>query len=118
MIDEPIDFSPLDPRREPERFEQLVRSITLAAAAALGAPAMRRRGVMEQIAAWRTPMLAAAAVVTVASVLALVQSAAAAPPRTPFIAEAVGVPTTVAQWMRSSELPSAGDLLEAFGEQQ
>jgi hypothetical protein len=116
-IETPIDFTALDPTRDRERFEQIVRSITVQAAEVLIVRPLRRLGVMEQIAAWRTPTLAAAAVVAAASILTFAWVGPAQPAtvaRTPQIAEAVGVPATVAQWMRSGELPTAGDLLVTF----
>jgi hypothetical protein len=119
MSDDPIDLSPLDPASDPERFERLIGAIRAQVAPVLAMSA-RRRGVIEQIAAWRTPMLVAAAVVVAASAVLLVGARGAAAVVSggggPHLAEAVGVPAPVAEWMRRGELPTSAELLDAFGE--
>ncbi len=116
MNDDPIDLSPLDPASDPERLERLIGAIRVQVAPVLALVAARR-GVMEQIAAWRTPMLVAAAVVVAVSavLLAGVRRAGAAATGTPHLAEAVGVPAPVAEWLRRGELPTSAELLDAFG---
>ena len=115
MHDERIDFTPLDPRGQPERFERNVGAITAAASAEL---AMRRArsSVFWQLAHWRRPLLAAAAIATLISVgtLAMYQRPASLAEEQQGVAEALGVPETIATWVRSGETPSTAELLVAL----
>jgi hypothetical protein len=116
--DRPFDFSPVDPTADPERFDQLVESIIARAAEELAARRMRTNPVL-QIAAWRRPMLAAAAVVAVlaGTVLTRVRVPdAVTTAETDGIAEAVGVPVELAQWLWDGTVPSTADLFGVFEE--
>jgi hypothetical protein len=116
--DRPIDFSPVDPTADPEQFEQLVESIIARAADELAARRLRSNPVL-QIAAWRRPMLAAAAVVAVVAGTVLAQMRVpytAAMDETDGIAEAVGVPVELAQWLWDGTVPSTADLFGVFEE--
>jgi hypothetical protein len=116
--DSSIDFSPLDPRNDPERFETLVRSISARASEVIKMRRLRR-GVMAQIASWRAPTLAAAGLVVAISIFALVHTqGAAATSHNTQVAEAVGVPGSIAPLLRGNDLPTTSDLLEFFGGQQ
>lgn len=112
MSEERIDFSPLDPTRDPERFEEVVSAISLRAAAELAA---RRAGagVFEQISRWWRPMLAAAAVTGIISIGTLTQIDASEAQTTndPSFSMALGVPEQLAQWVESDELPTTAELL-------
>jgi len=57
MNDDRIDFSPIDPSRDRERWKRTIESIAARAAAAPGAP----RPLSAQLAAWTGPALALAA---------------------------------------------------------
>lgn len=111
MTDDRIDFGPIDPRQDPERFERIVGSIMERAASELSA---RRagRGVLEAISLWWKPTLAAAAL---AGLLYLGVAAGLRPEEEVGgqvgIAEAIGMPTTVADWVRSDEPPTTEELL-------
>jgi hypothetical protein len=112
MTDNRIDFSALDPLQEKERFERKVRSITAAAGPELAAR-RARASVFGQVAGWWRPLLAAAAITGIVSIAALAQSEGTAGQSEAEIgvAEAIGMPQQIAQWMRSDELPTAAELL-------
>lgn len=115
-LDRPIDLSAIDPSADATTFERTIASITTAAADRLAA----RRAKMDAIvllARWRRPMLAAAAVAALISgtILATVRVPDySVAPQTDGIAEAMGVPAAVAQWMAGDRLPTTADLLSAF----
>ena len=112
----PMDFSPLDPTNDQERFEALVEGIIARAAHEL-ATRRNRFNPFLQLASWRRPMLAAAAVVAVVSATILTQYQVPRPadePETDGIAEAVGVPVELAQWIWDGEVPTTADLFAAF----
>ncbi len=112
MSDERIDFSPLDPTRDPERFKGILSAISGRAAAELAA---RRAGVgvFEQISRWWRPMLAAAAVTGIVSIGTLTQIDTSAPETTSDLSfgTAIGMPEQLAQWVESDELPTTAELL-------
>ncbi len=112
MSDERIDFSPLDPTADAERFEATLRSIRAAARAELA----RRRAqtsVVGQLGLWWKPLLAAAAITGIVSLGALLHSRTS--PSVEFedvgIAEAIGIPDAVAEWVRSDEVPTMAELI-------
>src|SRR5437016_6608679 len=72
-----MDFSALDPKAEPERLERARSSIAARVAPALRArrgSAAARPDVWMGLAAWRRPVLAAAALIALVSALALAQA--------------------------------------------
>ena len=113
--DRPIDFSPVDPTADPEHFDRLVESIIARAADELAARRVRSNPVL-QIAAWRRPMLAAAAVVAVIAGTVLARVQVPITDETDGIAEAVGVPVELAQWLWDGTVPSTADLFGVFEE--
>ena len=116
MTDDRIDFSSIDPTHDRSRFDELVRSTMDRAAGEL---ATRRAMVdtLAQLAKWRRPMLAAAVLVAViASTVMLTFRREVSVATTGSIAEAVGVPGQLADWLRSGETPDAADLLFVFEE--
>ena len=114
--DEPrFDLSALDPAADSERLERSARAI-----AARVAPSLRRRRARPpvmwlELAQWRRPVLAAAALVAAASIVVLALprsgsiSVASARPGT--LAEAAGVPAAVASWIEIGTPPSNDALL-------
>ena len=116
--DRPMDLSPVDPTADPERFDQLVESVIARAADELAARRIRS-GPVVQIAAWRRPMLAAAAVVAVLAGTVLTQTRipeTMAIEETDGVGEAVGVPVEIAQWLWEETVPSTADLFGVFPE--
>lgn len=114
MIDElhpdPIDLSPLDPRRDRERWERMVATIVRRAAAP-------PRNAWAVLAAWQRPALAAAALVAALSAGAMwweASTRAIAPTET--LAEALDVPQPVADWIAEGRTPDGGDLYVALDE--
>jgi hypothetical protein len=114
--DRPIDFSPVDPTADPERFDRLVESIIARAADELAARRLRWNPVL-QIASWKRPMLAAAALVAIIAGTVLTQVRGpdtVTTAETDGIAEAVGVPVELAQWLWDGTVPSTADLFGVF----
>lgn len=119
MTEDPIDFSKLDPTADPVRFEAIVRSITESAAGQL-ATRRARAGVMGQISRWTRPMLAAAAVLALLSIITLAgvrtgDGTAVAPSgdgsAAPVdLAEAIGIPGQLASWVGEGTTPTTADL--------
>ena len=112
----PVDLSAIDPSTDATTFERTIASITTAAADQLAA---RRANVdaIVLLAHWRRPMLAAAAVAALISgtILATVRVPDSfVAPETDGLAEAMGVPAAVAQWMAGDQLPTTADLFSAF----
>jgi len=118
MDDDRIDFSALDPTRDEAHFDLLVGSIMERAADQLTERRASSSSLL-QLVQWRRPMLAAAAVIAMVSVGVLwqVQSPEVAEEST-GIAEAIGVPSLLAQGIRNNEIPTTAELFEAFQEVQ
>jgi hypothetical protein len=114
MDDDRIDFSALDPTRDEAHFESLIDSIMERAADRLAERRASSSPLM-QLVQWRRPMLAAAAVIAMVSVGVLwrVQTPELVEEST-GVAEAIGVPTLLAQGIRNNEMPTTAELFEAF----
>lgn len=110
-------WSPLDPSRDPERWESMVRGIVGRAAPILAGYA--DRGPAEVLADWLRPTLAAAAVV---SALALgVLAAGSREPEasanaTIGLGDALGYPAPVATWVSTGQTPTIEELVVAMEE--
>ncbi len=114
--DNPINFASIDPTADPVEFDRRVEALVARAATELAARRVRSNPIL-QLALWRRPMLAAAAVVAVVSATILTQvqvPQTIAPIETDGIAEAVGIPQQLAQWIWNDSLPSTADLYMAF----
>ena len=120
MTEDRIDFSPLDPTEDTERFEDIVASISDAAAPALAAR-RARAGVFGQVGHRWKPLVAAAAITGIVSVGALLHyqasTATIAELEDVGIAEAIGVPSQIADWVWSDEAPTTAELLWALEEE-
>ena len=103
------DFSPLDPFRDPRRTDEFVAGVLERATLEL---ARRRRapGVWYVMAAWARPALAAAALATIASVLALRSGSDDVPDRTGVV-EALALPSLAEDWLVEERGPSTEDIL-------
>jgi hypothetical protein len=112
MNKEPVHFGSLDPRSDPDRFERVVRAIVETAGPELSLR-RARASVFSQLSAWRRPLLAAAAIAGIVSLgtLSQVEAPASVTEDEVGVAEAVGVPQTIASWVRSGETPSTAELL-------
>jgi len=120
MTDGRTDFSPLDPTEDAERFEDIVASISDAAAPMLAAR-RARASVVGQLGLWWKPLLAAAAITGIVSVGALLHYQAStrtiAELEEVGIAEAIGVPSRIADWVWSDEVPTTAELLWVLEEE-
>ena len=110
------DLGPLDPRRDAERWEALLRRTRAAAAPELA----RRRfaaGPVAPLARWVRPALAMAAalVLAFAGVLALAGERPAAQPLAsaaePGVGEGIGLPVELAGWVEAGGGSRADQLL-------
>lgn len=113
MTDDRVDLSPLDPTVDEHRFDGIVSTIVERAGDEL-ARRRARTGALAQMASWRKPMLAAAAVLLLLCggvMLRVRVPEVATEVKYEGIAEAMGVPTVLAQGMRNAQLPSPADLL-------
>ncbi len=116
MNDNRIDLSALDRTADAARFDRIVAQITDEASAELAAR-RARSNVIGQITRWTKPTLAAAASLAVISVATLTQieTTTARTADEPTLAEAIGVPAQVAEWLGNDESPTADQLLVALG---
>ena len=106
MDDDRIDFSPLDPMRDPARFERMVRAV----AGARGPGASPAAGVSLELLRWgRAAVAIAAALAAAAWVPALVRDRATARAGR---GDAVDL---VAEWAQAGEVPRDADLIQTFG---
>jgi hypothetical protein len=112
MSDERMDFSSLDPTQDAERFEAIVHSITDAAANQLAARRARAT-VVGQVASWWRPLLAAAAIVGIVSIGALARFdvSGATTDAEAGLAEAIGMPQQIAEWVIAEDVPTLTELL-------
>ena len=101
----------LDPSRDPERWEALVRGIVRRAAPVLAAYAARKPA--DWLAAWLRPALAAAAVVAVLALGALVAAGRGPAPGGATaigLEDALGYPTPVTAWVSTGQVPTLEEL--------
>ena len=116
MSDERIDFASLDPTRDTEQFDAIVRSITAAATDQLAARRARAT-VVGQVVSWWRPLLAAAAIVGIVSIGALARSKTSATTTETEVglAEAIGMPQQIAEWVLAEDVPTPTELLVVLG---
>ena len=113
--DQDPTWAPLDPMRDPERWESMVRGIVDRAAPILAGYAAR--GPAELLAAWLRPTLAAAAVVSVLALGAL--AAGSREPETGAtigLGDALSYPEPVTAWVSTGQTPTIEELVVAMEE--
>lgn len=112
MDDERTDLTPLDPTADHERFGLLVAGVVAAAGVALAARRARQSAVA-QVAGWWRPLLAAAAITAIIALASLAGSDGSARSSTTEVglAEVIGVPSQIAEWVRSEEAPTPAELV-------
>lgn len=115
--DQDPTWAPLDPSRDAERWEAMVRGIVERAAPILAA--YSSRGPADLLAAWLRPTLAAAAVVSALALGAL--AAGSREPETGAAAtiglgDALGYPAPVTTWVSTGQTPTIEELVVAMEE--
>ena len=113
MSDERFDLSALDPH-ESARFERMVQNITTRARFELARrAAARRQSVVELVAGWARPALAAAASIAIvsATLLAVLEPSHAEASGGAYMSPAV--PASANSWYEEDRDPTADDLLVA-----
>ena len=119
MTDRPADFRVLDPATDPARMDRLAQAISARIAPSLGA---RRapRTMWTELAGWRRPVLAAAAVLLAVSVVIVLRVApvggrTASAREGAGLLEAAGAPTSIAGWTEARSLPDPASVLGIAG---
>lgn len=103
------DLAPLDPSRDPARWERMVAGVMAAAGPELARRASQPQpGMLLLLADWMRPTVSAAALLAAAAAAFLVTGG---PVRTSTasgagLADALGYPTAVAEWVDGGQAPS------------
>jgi hypothetical protein len=114
-----LDLRALDPERDEAHFERLIQRVRRAATPELirrqeGAAAGGALDLWSLIAQWRRGLLVASGALAAASLLVLLLVQPASTTST-TLAESLGVPETVVQWLEAGEQPGPGEFLRAQG---
>lgn len=112
MTEDSFDLTPLDPTDGQDGFERVVAAVLAAAELELAAR-RARQSVVAQVAGWWRPLLAAAAITGLISLVSLAGSdgRAASSTTESGLAEAIGIPSQIAEWVRSDEAPTTAELV-------
>ena len=110
MTDRPIDFSSLDPTRDPA-FDRVARALADEAMSARRTP---RLDVLSELARWTQPALAAAVVIAAGAALALVSATRSSVPPEPTV-DAVGIPRAIVEWTHANYQPSPVEVVSVLG---
>ena len=111
MDDDRLDLSPLRP--DPERVDRSARAVLARARGTLDGRQRMRTSVWRELPAWERPLLAAAAIAALLSIVVLlrvhplVRGADVA-----TLSERAGVPAPIARWAESDEPPDPSSLLD------
>ncbi len=102
------DLAPLDPERDSARWERMVSGVMAAAGPELARRAgLPQPGVLLLLSDWLRPTVSTAALLAAAAAAFLVTQEAAAPAAAGAgLADALGYPTAVAEWMDGGQAPS------------
>jgi hypothetical protein len=105
------DLAPLDPSRDPDRWEAMISGITAAAAPELSRRArLPAPGMMMLLADWVRPTLSAAALMAaVAGAFLLTGTESTADPES--LAAQFGYSTSVASWVDAESAPSVEEMV-------
>lgn len=110
---EPVDLTALDPERR-SGYDARVRAVAVEAMRARRAA--RAGGLYRGVVNWRRTVLTAAAVIALCSVPALLFLRPSASPVPTTVAEALGVPRPVADWVTTAHQPTPGEVISVLGE--
>lgn len=106
------DLAPLDPSRDPDRWEAMISGITAAAAPELARRArLPAPGMMMLLADWVRPTLGAAAVMMAAAGAFLLTGTDSAPAEGTSLASQLGYSTSVAGWVDAESAPSVEEMV-------
>ena len=110
------DLAPLDPSRDPARWERMVAGVMAAAGPELARRASQPQpGMLLLLADWMRPTVSAAALLAAAAAAFLVTGG---PVQTSTasggLADALGYPTAVADWVDDGQTPSVEALVVAL----
>jgi hypothetical protein len=110
-----LDLSALDPGADPTRVERCASAVAARVAPALRRRRERRPLLWLELAQWQRPVLAAAVLIAVASIFVLAAPRRGSLPSSGMtpgtLAEAEGLPTTIASWVESGAPLSSDALL-------
>ena len=110
----PPSFAPLDPARDPARWEAMIGGILERAAPTLAAY-HGHPGPVDLLASWLRPALAAAAVLAAIAIGVLAPAGEPTPARAaPGVSEVLGYPAPVAAWVEAGRRPSVEELVVAM----
>lgn len=119
--DDRIDLSPLDPARDPQRPDRARAAILTRVAPSLRARRERGPALWLQLASWRSPVFAAAALLAVASIAVILRTPATRTSASAVVAsssatsapsslsEAAGLPAGIASWVETGTPPSSSN---------
>jgi len=110
MDDGRLDLTPLRP--DPEQVDRAARAIHLRTRGTLAGRQRMQASVWREIPAWERPLLAAAAVAALISIVALIRVHPGVPERVATLSEDAGVPAPVAPWVDSDQPPDPSSLLD------
>ena len=106
------DLAPLDPERDSARWERMVAGVVAAAGPELARRAgLPQPGMLLLLADWLRPTVSTAALLAAAAAAFLVTQETAAPATGGGLADALGYPTAVAEWMDDGQAPSVEALV-------
>ncbi len=117
MEDDFRDLAPLDPARDPARWERMVGSVMTAAGPELARRAsLPQPGMLLLLSDWMRPAVSAAALLAAAAAAFLVTSGPAGTPAVGGggLADALGYPEAVVTWMETGQTPSVEALMVAL----
>ena len=106
------DLAPLDPGRDPGRWEAMVAGITAAAAPELARPArLPAPGMMMLLADWVRPTVSAAALMAAAAGAFLLAGPDSAAAESTSLASQLGYSTSVASWVDGQSASSVEEMV-------
>lgn len=108
------DLAPLDPSRDAELWEGMVRKITAAAEPELARRAsMPDPGMLLLLQDWMRPAISTAALIAAAAGAILITQQPSTT-RAPGVADALGYPEEVATWIEGGQAPSVEEFVFAL----
>lgn len=106
------DLAPLDPERDSARWERMVAGVMAAAGPELARRAsLPQPGMLLLLSDWLRPTVSTAALLAAAAAAFLVTQETGAPSADGGLADALGYPTAVAEWMDDGQAPSVEALV-------